>query len=104
MSCRMASPSQPCAHPHPTAPFFCAPPGFFKYIKWALHDFNDAPLHTNNQLLSLTDQLNLGVRSLELDTHWVGGLLGTGCGRMRGGRGRAAAAAYLLGCHLVGCC
>lgn len=48
-------------------------PGFFKYIKWAVKDFRDAPLHTNNQLLSLTDQLNLGVRSLEIDTHWVGG-------------------------------
>ncbi|KAL4424092.1 hypothetical protein ABPG75_001393 [Micractinium tetrahymenae] len=49
--------------------------GFFKYIKWAVKDFRDAPLHTNNQLLSLTDQLNLGVRSLEIDTHWVGGIL-----------------------------
>lgn len=49
--------------------------GFFKYIRWALHDFSGAPLHTNNQLLSLTDQLNLGVRSVELDTHWVGGVL-----------------------------
>ncbi len=36
-----------------------------------MSDFRDAPLHTNNQLLSLTDQLNLGVRSLEIDTHWV---------------------------------
>ena len=52
------------------------PAGFFKYIKWALHDFSNAPLHTNNQLLSLTDQLNLGVRSVELDTHWVSGVLG----------------------------
>ncbi|KAL4419285.1 hypothetical protein ABPG77_008335 [Micractinium sp. CCAP 211/92] len=49
--------------------------GFFEYIKWAVSDFRDAPLHTNNQLLSLTDQLNLGVRSLEIDTHWVGGIL-----------------------------
>ncbi len=47
--------------------------GFFKYIKWALPGFADAPLHTNSQLLSLTDQLRLGVRALELDTHWVGG-------------------------------
>jgi hypothetical protein len=45
--------------------------GFFKYIKWAVKDFSDAPLQTNDQLVSLTDQLNLGVRSLELDTHWV---------------------------------
>lgn len=28
-------------------------------------------LRTNDQFLSLTDQLNLGVRALELDTHWV---------------------------------
>jgi hypothetical protein len=49
--------------------------GFFKYIKWAVKDFSDAPLQTNDQLVSLTDQLNLGVRSLELDTHWVGGIL-----------------------------
>ncbi|GLI64997.1 hypothetical protein VaNZ11_008423, partial [Volvox africanus] len=28
-------------------------------------------LLTNNQVLSLTDQLNLGVRFLELDVHWI---------------------------------
>ncbi|EFJ49198.1 hypothetical protein VOLCADRAFT_90100 [Volvox carteri f. nagariensis] len=28
-------------------------------------------LMTNNQVLSLTDQLNLGVRFLELDVHWI---------------------------------
>jgi len=28
-------------------------------------------LQTNDQVLSLTDQLNLGVRLVELDTHWV---------------------------------
>ncbi len=32
-------------------------------------------VRTNNQWLSLTDQLNLGVRFLELDTHWVLGEL-----------------------------
>lgn len=63
------------AEHHHTAP--PRPAGFFKYIKWALHDFTNAPLHTNNQLLSLTDQLNLGVRSVELDTHWVSGCGGT---------------------------
>ena len=26
---------------------------------------------TNNQVLSLTDQLNLGVRFVELDVHWI---------------------------------
>ena len=31
----------------------------------------DAPLRTNDHWLSLTDQMNLGVRTMELDTHWV---------------------------------
>jgi hypothetical protein len=31
----------------------------------------DEVLRTNDQVLSLTDQLNLGVRAVELDTHWV---------------------------------
>ena len=30
----------------------------------------DAVLRTNDQYLSLTDQLNLGVRTVELDVHW----------------------------------
>jgi len=48
---------------------------FFKYIKWASADFSHSVLRTNNQWLSLTDQLNLGVRVVEIDTHWVGGVL-----------------------------
>lgn len=44
----------------------------FKYIRWASADFHHAILRTNNQYLSITDQMNLGVRALELDTHWVG--------------------------------
>lgn len=32
-------------------------------------------IQTNNQWLSLTDQLNLGVRVVEVDTHWVEGYL-----------------------------
>lgn len=48
---------------------------WFKYIKWASEDVEHSRLRTNNQYLSLTDQLNLGVRSIELDTHWVGGEL-----------------------------
>ena len=32
---------------------------------------NDAKFETDNQILSLTDQLNLGLRNVELDTHWV---------------------------------
>lgn len=45
---------------------------YFKYIRWAVADFAESPLRTNDQWLSVTDQLNLGVRSVELDTHWVG--------------------------------
>jgi hypothetical protein len=48
---------------------------FFKYVKWASADFSHSVLRTNNQWLSLTDQLNLGVRVIEIDTHWVGGVL-----------------------------
>ena len=47
----------------------------FKYVKWASSDFSKAILRTNNQWLSLTDQMNLGVRVVEIDTHWVGGVL-----------------------------
>jgi hypothetical protein len=47
----------------------------FKYVKWASSDFSHSVLRTNNQWLSLTDQLNLGVRVVEIDTHWVGGVL-----------------------------
>ncbi len=32
---------------------------------------SSSKLSTNDQFLSLTDQLNLGVRAVELDTHWV---------------------------------
>ena len=32
---------------------------------------SSSKLRTNDQFLSLTDQLNLGVRAVELDTHWV---------------------------------
>lgn len=31
---------------------------------------SEAYLQTNNQYLSLTDQMNLGVRIVELDTHF----------------------------------
>lgn len=42
---------------------------------------SDDVLVTNNQWLSLTDQLNLGVRLVELDTHWFQGALRMGhCG------------------------
>lgn len=42
---------------------------YLKWIKWA----GNTHIQTNNQWLSLTDQLNLGVRNVELDTHWVEG-------------------------------
>ncbi len=32
---------------------------------------SSSALRTNDQYFSLTDQLNLGVRAVELDTHWV---------------------------------
>ena len=32
---------------------------------------SSSKLRTNDQFLTLTDQLNLGVRAVELDTHWV---------------------------------
>ena len=36
---------------------------------------DEGRLRTNNQWLSLTDQLNLGARLIELDTHWFDGAL-----------------------------
>ena len=44
---------------------------YTEYLRWldklgAKHD-----LQTNNQWVSVTDQLNLGVRVLELDVHFV---------------------------------
>jgi hypothetical protein len=46
----------------------------------------DAVLRTSNQWLSLTDQLNLGVRALELDTHYFLGQLRVGhCGGLHVG-------------------
>lgn len=49
------------------------------FLRWA--DPAEDMISTNNQWLSLTDQLNLGVRVVELDTHWFGGDLHIGhCG------------------------
>lgn len=51
---------------------------YFRYIRWVAPD---AVLRTNNQWYSLTDQLNMGARVLELDTHWFSGDLRIGhCG------------------------
>ncbi|RMZ55209.1 hypothetical protein APUTEX25_005487 [Auxenochlorella protothecoides] len=49
--------------------------GYFRYIKWAIPAGASPRLRTNNHWLSLTDQLRMGVRVLELDAHWVGGAL-----------------------------
>lgn len=40
----------------------------FSWVRWVREG---APLRTNDQLLSLTDQLRLGIRAIELDVHWV---------------------------------
>ncbi len=40
------------------------PPG------WLLQATDPGTLRTNDQWFSLTDQMQLGVRVLELDTHW----------------------------------
>lgn len=45
------------------------------YLRWLKTFGATSDLHTNNQWLSLTDQLNLGVRVLELDVHFVAGEL-----------------------------
>jgi hypothetical protein len=41
--------------------------GYLKYISWIKKGMQ---VHTNDQLFSLTDQLHMGVRFLELDIHW----------------------------------
>ena len=40
------------------------------HLQCAAMQASDAYLQTNNQYLSLTDQMNLGVRIVELDTHF----------------------------------
>jgi len=45
---------------------------FFHWIRWVRPG---SLLRTHNQVLSLTDQLRLGVRALELDVHLVAGAL-----------------------------
>ncbi|TMW64972.1 hypothetical protein Poli38472_009139 [Pythium oligandrum] len=41
--------------------------GYLKYLSWFKKGME---VHTNDQLFSLTDQLNMGVRFIELDVHW----------------------------------
>eukprot|EP00210_Caulerpa_lentillifera_P004079 g3892.t1 len=49
-------------------------PYYTKLLKLTKWD-KDYVFETHNQLFSLTDQLNMGVRVLELDVHWVKGNL-----------------------------
>lgn len=47
---------------------------FFYLSSWcgvSLIQWKHESVETNDQWFSLTDQLNMGVRLLELDVHWV---------------------------------
>ncbi|KAE9025608.1 hypothetical protein PR003_g11688 [Phytophthora rubi] len=44
--------------------------GYLQYFSWFKKGMK---VHTNDQLFSLTDQLHLGVRFIELDVHWFDG-------------------------------
>ena len=46
--------------------------GYLRYFAWFEKGMT---VHTNDQLFSLTDQLNMGVRFIELDIHWFDGNL-----------------------------
>lgn len=41
--------------------------GYLKYLSWFKSGLH---VHTNDQLFSLTDQMQMGVRFVELDVHW----------------------------------
>ena len=47
----------------------------FEYISWLTPPGSSSTLRTNDQFFSLTDQLLMGVRMIEIDTHWVQGRL-----------------------------
>lgn len=47
----------------------------FDYVKWLAPIGSSSVLRTNDQYFSITDQLNMGVRMIEIDTHWVEGCL-----------------------------
>jgi hypothetical protein len=47
----------------------------FEYISWLAPPGSSSTLRTNDQFFSLTDQLLMGVRMIEIDTHWVKGRL-----------------------------
>ncbi|CAI5701104.1 hypothetical protein KXD40_004300 [Peronospora effusa] len=44
--------------------------GYLRYFSWFKKGMK---VHTNDQFFSLTDQLNMGVRFIELDMHWFDG-------------------------------
>ncbi|KAK1947192.1 hypothetical protein P3T76_001202 [Phytophthora citrophthora] len=44
--------------------------GYLRYFSWFKKGMK---VHTNDQLFSLTDQLRMGVRFIELDVHWFDG-------------------------------
>ncbi|KAF1323923.1 hypothetical protein FI667_g6586, partial [Globisporangium splendens] len=44
--------------------------GYLKYLSWFKTGIH---VHTNDQLFSLTDQMQMGVRFIEIDVHWFDG-------------------------------
>jgi hypothetical protein len=81
-------------------PQWCA---LMKYAALVRPGFAHAQLQTNNQLLSLTDQLALGARMLELDTHWVLGELRIAhCGGLHVGALNAVVRALTAVAKLLG--
>lgn len=49
--------------------------GLLEYAEWLAPEGTSRTIRTNDQYFSLTDQLNMGVRMVELDTHYVLGSL-----------------------------
>ena len=49
--------------------------GLLDYVEWIVPEGTSQTIRTNDQYFSLTDQLNMGVRMVELDTHYVLGSL-----------------------------
>jgi hypothetical protein len=43
---------------------------FTEYLKYLSWFHKGMEVHTNDQLFSIVDQLNMGVRFIELDVHW----------------------------------
>ena len=49
--------------------------GLLEYVEWIAPEATSRTIRTNDQYFSLTDQLNMGVRMVEIDTHYVLGSL-----------------------------